>query len=456
MRKKAVHAEELSIQSFVPYGILTVLLVIASFLGRIFLETNAEVLFESEFQVFVLGTILFVGFLINRIAPRTIIPSFVWVIFAGIALEPLVGIFTRDISVLRIVMELFAAIILFSGGIEIPFKNFKEWFFPIATLSFLGVILTSLIFSAVMYWLAVWLNVYEPGLMPSIVILSIALSSTDPTAIIPMLNVMKFKRNFIKEIAISESALTDISGSILTRFLLVAFLTTPIVGNNVFTYFAPLAGRGTYEAFALQIVSGILVGYGGYWLMKTLYSMKNSGKHQKTDPALFLSVPVFTFVVGNMLGGAGFLAAFVAGLLTDISGDVKEAFIFNESLLNHLIFPFIFIILGALVPLDTLIAYAPIGILATAIFVILIRPFVVLCSLFPWVINHRFQFEDLIFLAMIRETGIIAAVLLVIASSYNIIQSDFVIAVGMWVILLTLIIEPPLTPILSKKIGITK
>jgi hypothetical protein len=57
---------------------------------------------------------------------------------------------------------------------------------------------------------------------------------------------------------------------------------------------------------------------------------------------------------------------------------------------------------------------------------------------------------------MIRETGIIAAVLLVIATSYEIIKSEFVIAMGMWVILLTLIIEPPLTPILSKKIGITK
>ncbi len=456
MRKKAVLAEEITIQSFVPYLILTALLIIASIIGRIFLETNIEVAFESEFQVFVLGTILFVGFLINRIAPRTIIPSFVWVIFAGIALEPLVGIFTQDISILRIVMELFAAIILFSGGIEIPFKNFKEWFFPIATLSFLGVILTSLIFSSVMYWLALALNIYEPGLMPSIVILSIALSSTDPTAIIPILNVMNFKRKFIKEIAISESALTDISGSILTRFLLVAFLTTPILGNNVFNYFAPLAGKTTYEAFSLQIVSGILVGYGGYRLMKSLYSIHTNAKHSKTDPALFLSVPVFTFVVGNLLGGAGFLAAFVAGLMTDISGDIKEAFIFNENLLNHLIFPFIFIILGALVPLDILLAYAPIGILATVVFVLLIRPFVVFCSLFPWLINHRFQLEDLVFLAMIRETGIIAAVLLVIASSYNIIESDFVIAVGMWVILLTLIIEPPLTPILSKKIGVTK
>jgi hypothetical protein len=57
---------------------------------------------------------------------------------------------------------------------------------------------------------------------------------------------------------------------------------------------------------------------------------------------------------------------------------------------------------------------------------------------------------------MIRETGIIAAVLLVIATSYNIIESEFVIAIGMWVILLTLVIEPPLTPLLSKKIGVTR
>ncbi len=444
----------LSWMSFVPYTLLICFLLFLSISGRIVLSENPSLVRVDEFQVFVLGSILFVGFLINRVAPRTIIPSFVWVILAGIALEPILGVFTRDMGLLSIVMELFAAIILFTGGVEIPFKNFKKWFFPIASLSIIGVLLTAVIFSVMMWGLTTALGIFEPAIIPSIVILSVALASTDPTAIIPLLNVMKFKRNYIKEIAISESALTDISGSILTRFLLLAFITTPIFNSNVFNYFSPLLERGTYDAFALQIMSGILVGYLGYSLLKRLYDLNSSRRH--ADPALLLSIPIFTFVLGNALGGAGFLAAFVAGLLSDLSGELRRASQFNEDLLNHLIYPFVFIILGALVPVQILIEYAPIGIVASVFFILIIRPVVVFCSLFPWYLEHRFRFEDLVFLSMIRETGIIAAVLLVIASSYNIIQSDFVIAIGMWVILLTLILEPPLTPILAKRIGITK
>ena len=441
------------LRSFLPYMFLLFFLIILSIVGQgIFAEQNT-LLDQPDFQIFIIGTIIFIGFVINRIAPKTIVPSFVWVIFAGMALEPLLQVFTSEIELLSLIMELFAAMILFSGGLEVPFKNFQRWFYPIATLSFIGVILTSLLFSFIMYGLSILLGVYTPDLLPSIVILSVALASTDPTAIIPMMDVMKFKRPHLKQIAISESALTDISGSILTRFLLIAFISTSIAGGGLLSYFSPLLQANTYEAFSLQIVSGILIGFIGYKLLKHLY---NPQVEYTADPGLFLAVPIFTFVLGNALGGAGFLAAFVAGLFTDLSGEIHNASHFNDKLLQHLVHPFIFIILGALVPFQSLITYAPLGIMATLIFIFIIRPIVVGSTLFPWILKHDFQWRDIAFLAMIRETGIIAAVLLVIASSHDIIVSDFVLAIGMWVILLTLILEPPFTPLISKRIGVTE
>ena len=85
-----------------------------------------------------------------------------------------------------------------------------------------------------------------------------------------------------------------------------------------------------------------------------------------------------------------------------------------------------------------------------------LRPIVVFVSLAPWWIQNVFKVKDLLFLSLIRETGIIAAILLVIAATFDIIQSEFVIAIGMWVILMTLVIEPPLTPWLAKKMGIAE
>jgi cell volume regulation protein A len=84
----------------------------------------------------------------------------------------------------------------------------------------------------------------------------------------------------------------------------------------------------------------------------------------------------------------------------------------------------------------------------------IIRPVSVFISLLPWLINSKFSLKDLLFISFIRETGIITAILIIMASAYDIVQSDFAIAIGMWVILMTLIIEPPLTPYFAKKLGV--
>lgn len=447
MRKK--------LRSFIPYITLIIFLTILSFIAHSFLDEENHLMHEADFQLFVIGSMLFIGYYINRIAPKTIIPSFVWAIFAGMALQPFLAFFTDDVESLKILMEVFGAIILFAGGLEIPFKNFQKWFMPIAVLSLLGVVITSVGFAFVMYGFMNVMGNFTPALIPSILILSAALASTDPTAIIPTLKTLKFTRPQLKQIAISESALTDVSGSIFTRFLLLALISAPAMQSGIIPYFVPLLQKSTYDAFALQIISGILVGYFGFTLIKRFY-YGHDNEAEEADPALVLAVPIFTFVLGNILGGAGFLAAFVSGLLTDVIGGIKKVSHFYESILNHLIKPFIFIILGALVPVSTLIQLAPVGLAAGIIFMFVLRPIVVFISLAPWWYQGIFKFKDLIFLSFIRETGIIAAILLVIAATFDIIQSDFVIAIGMWIILLTLILEPPLTPVIARKIGVAK
>jgi NhaP-type Na+/H+ or K+/H+ antiporter len=440
------------VKKFVPYITLIAFLAILSWGVHVLSIGNTERMEGAEFQVLVLGIALFVSYIVNRIAPDTAIPSFVWAIFAGVAMQQLLISFTGGTSGLQIAVELFAAIVLFAGGMEIPFKSFQKWFFPIASLSILGVTVSAIGFSIALYFLAAYVGTLEVILLPSIVILGATLSSTDPTAIIPTLKSLTFKRVFIKQIAIAESALTDISGSILTRFLLLAFVSVPLTaGTTVFSFFSPLINKSAYDALGLQIISGLLIGYIGYRVLVQFYRDEGEG-----DPALLLAIPIITFVVGDFLGGAGFLAAFVSGLLVDITGEARKASHFYENFLDHLVKPFVFIILGALVPFAILLDLAPLGIIAALLFMFVIRPLVVFVSLIPWLVQKVFTWGDLLFLSFVRETGIIAAVLLIIASSSGAIQSDFIIAIGMWVILLTLIIEPPLTPYVARITGVTK
>ncbi|MEK7733422.1 MAG: hypothetical protein AAB318_04365, partial [Planctomycetota bacterium] len=61
---------------------------------------------------------------------------------------------------------------------------------------------------------------------------------------------------------------------------------------------------------------------------------------------------------------------------------------------------------------------------------------------------------DLLFISFIRETGAIPAVLLVTIVSMGLPNMEGLVAVGMWVILLTLLVEPPLTPWMAHKLKV--
>lgn len=440
---------------FLPYTVLIFVMIVLSLVAQFIFSRAPHILGEIDFQIFVLGSVLFIGYYINRIAPKTIIPSFVWAIFAGMAIQPFMSFMTNDLKMLEIVMEIFAAILLFEGGLEISFKTFKKLFFPITSLSVIGVAISTILFSAVLYFAVQLFMDVTPMIIASIIIVSAALASTDPTALLPTFARMHFRKDSVREVAISESELSDITGSIFTQTLLLALLTIGAAKqDSIFSYFLPLVQKSTYDSLALLIVSGIIVGYLGFQIIKRFYYQSNKDGNQEADPALLIAVPIFTYALGTVLGGAGFMAAFVSGLLTDEVGGLKKVSHFYESLLNHLIKPFIFITLGALVPLPILIAYAPIGILAGFLFMFVIRPISVFISLLPWMVKSQFSLRDVLFISFIRETGIITAILIIIASAYDIVQSDFAIAIGMWVILMTLIIEPPLTPYFAKKIGV--
>lgn len=440
------------------YFILIFFLSFLSYLAQRLINHEQSFLYHIDFQLFILGGVLFVSYLINRLAPKTMIPSFVWVIFAGIALQPLLKFFSADLDGLKVTTEVFAALILFTSGLEIPFGRFKRWFFPIASLSLIGVILSSVLFAFFLKLILNFFGMRSDDYLISLVLLSTALASTDPTAIIPTLKDIRLKRPFIKQLAISESALTDISGSIFTRFLILAFSSAIITKKSVIEYFIPLIKKSTYDAFALQILSGVLVGYLGYSLLKAFYNKKNDdnkNEDHQVDVSLLISIPIFTYVLGNILGGAGFLAAFTAGLFSEVVGVLKRASHFYDQFLNNLIKPFIFIILGSLIPVKILIDFWFIGISSALVFMIIVRPLVVFISLLPWLWKGFFEWRDILFLSFVRETGIIAAVLLIIISSSGLVNSQFVIALGMWIIILTLLIEPPLTPWLCKKMGLT-
>lgn len=350
-------------------------------------------------------------------------------------------------------VELLAAMVLFAGGVEVPFRNFKKFFLPIASLSLVGTVMTALLFSLALEQLAGWLGVAIP--LGALLLTGTILASTDPTAIIPSLETLRFKRSFLRDLAISESAVNDVVGTILTRSFLVMGLTA-MTGTSVISLFIPFFSRHTLDTLALEIIWGIGVGILGAWILRSWSADVEKGRHRAIDPALFFAVPIFTFALGSLVGGSGFLAAFVAGLLFDATSGTHQVRRFFEIFVDRFIKPIIFLLLGGVVPIAALISTAILGIVSALNFMFIIRPFIVLVSLSPWFIKKRalFSGKELLFISFIRETGVIPAVLILVAAGSGVAGSEYIFAIGMWVILLTLLLEPPLTPWLAKKLGV--
>jgi hypothetical protein len=66
------------------------------------------------------------------------------------------------------------------------------------------------------------------------------------------------------------------------------------------------------------------------------------------------------------------------------------------------------------------------------------------------------SFRELLFISFVRETGAIPAVLLVTIVSMGIPSLDGLVSVGMWVILSTLILQPPLTPLVARALDVAE
>ena len=441
------------------FGSLTRYILIVAFLVASFIISRSIPGLSEMFSKFPNGMylsialIFIIGFSTRKISKKVFIPSFVLAILTGIALQPLFSSFTGNYMVLSIINEFLAALILFGSGVEMPWQSFKKYFGPVASLAFFGMLISVLLFALLMEFLAGFAGIDVPAF--SFLLMGAILAAVEPSAIIPIFKNLHFPDRKVRDVAIAEGAVNDVTGTIITRFFLVAALASNHEGGTVMSTFLPLLQRHHFDAFALEIIWGAVVGVIGAKILQKWY---NPGTSERDNPALFFAIPIFCYALGGIVGGSGYLAAFVAGLLYQSSATTKNVAHFYETFNSHLVVPVIFVLLGAVIPIPALVQTAGIGIVAALVFMLVVRPVVVFTSLLPWLFgkNRRFNFAEYIFLSSIRETGGVSAVLLLIIASQDIAGVEYIFGIGFWVIFMTLMVEPPLMPWLTKKLKLAE
>ena len=394
----------------------------------------------------------FVSFYATRGTP---LPSFVVAIALGIAGHTLFAPIVANPSALASLVTVCASIILFGGGLEMPLRHFLRLIVKIALIAGPGVLLTGYAFSFVTAKTGQLLGL---ALAPTVVILLGAiLASTDPAAIIPVLEHLRFKRRDARDIVVAESAVNDVVGTLLTS----AFLKLSLATLTLTAAYQALASPATYQFLGQQAGYGVLAGVGGFLLLWLLTRMKRRhSERYGADQVYFIATPIIAFVGAAAFGGSGFLAAFIAGLLFHSEEHMQEIERFFYQVIDGIAKPVIFLLVGALVDIHALIAYAPIGIIVALIFMFIVRPLVVFITLGAFGLIPKsprgISLNELFFISFVRETGAIPAVLLVTVAARLTTPVDGLIEIGMWVILLTLVLAPPLTPFVARRLGVVE
>lgn len=394
------------------------------------------------------------GFVVYELAKPTPLPAFVLAIFFGIVCRDILALLTENPVSLTTLIVIGSVFILFEGGLDTPFVKFKKLLEPILSLAIIGTIMNAMLFSMALISLSKLFGLQIP--LAANVLLGAAIASTDPAAIIPSFRSVMFKNPRVKYIAVSESAINDVVGAVLVGIFLTLLTDTP-----VYTVFGAYNSLLTSEHFLL-ILETIIVGTGvgaiGFLLLHAWSKWKAHVQTEEgTDAALFLAVPLFCYMLASALGGSGYLAVFLTGLLFHMRAHFRHVEHYFNHTIDGFMKPMIFMLLGALVPIEGLLDVADIGITAGLLFMFVLRPLIVLITLVPFSYGkHKLTLKELAFLSFVRETGVIPAALLITIKLANVPGADTIVAIGLWVILMTLIIEPPLTPLLACKLGLAK
>ena len=189
--------------------------------------------------------------------------------------------------------------LLYSAAVSLPAIEFRRDFGPIAGLSFLLVIVSSIVLG--LFFIAV-----IPGIQPAIAVaLGAILSPTDAVA-----------TSIVKRLGVSRRVVTMLEGeSLLNDATALVLLRTMIASVAVATTVAGDAGVGVgfIPAFAWGVVVAAVVGaIVGLLNLRLRALIKNSA----ANTAVGFVVPFIAYIPTEELGGSGLVAAVVAGIVT--------------------------------------------------------------------------------------------------------------------------------------------
>jgi cell volume regulation protein A len=249
---------------------------------------------DATFIFTIVAIILIIGFLGDLFFKKTGIPFFIFLIFMGVVLGPILNVLPRTalLPSLGVFAELTLLMVLFYGGLDTRFDHAVKG----GGRAFIQVIIYVLTSTAIIGFLVNFLMGWD--LLQSFIFASMIGGETTAAVVIPLSRRLNFQ-----DVTVAFLTLESAMNSIFSIVLFFAFVGAYSTGAENWASTLITIGAD----FGVGIATGILLGI--VWVFILHFLQK-----QKFTYVLTLSLIFVTYVLSTSLGGNGELSVLIFGL----------------------------------------------------------------------------------------------------------------------------------------------
>lgn len=328
-------------------------------------------------NILLVGSILiFCSILISKTGYRFGIPALLLFLVVGMLFgSDGLGLQFNSTSDAQFIGILALSIILFSGGMDTKLSDVRPVMSQGILLSTVGVLLTTLLTGAFIFFTSEWTPLNISLSLTTSLLLAATMSSTDSASVFNLLRSQKMNlKDNLRPMLELESGSNDPMAYMLT-IVLIQVISSGSELN------AAIILRDLFIQFFFGGVIGYAFGRFSAWLINRL-QLPNSSLY----PILLLSLVFITFTLTDIVGGNGYLAVYIAGVVvgnTRIVAVRKEINTFMNGL-TWLFQIIMFLALGLLVNPHEMLGVAGIALLIGLFMIIVARPVSVFLCLLPF------------------------------------------------------------------------
>ncbi len=387
-----------------------------------------------ELVLIVVAALLLLSVFASKAAGLLGVPSLLLFLLLGMLAgsEGLGGIAFDDAALAQAIGVVALALILFAGGLDTDWEVVRPTLRSGLSLATLGVIITAIL---VGFFAHAFLNF---GLLEGL-LLGAILSSTDAAAVFAVLRGRGVHlRGKLEPLLELEAGSNDPMAIFLTIALtsLVAQPIRPI--SELFVLFI--------QQIVLGVLGGVLIGLLGLWLLNRL-RLEYDGLY----PVLTLALAMLTYGATAALGGSGFLAVYLAGLLLG-----NRDFIHKKSLTRFhdgmawLMQITMFLSLGLLVFPSRLVPMAGMGLVVALFLMLVARPFSALVAL----LFSRFTLRERLMVGWVGLRGAAPIILATFPLLAGLPKADTLFHLVFFAVLASVLLQGPTIVPIARWLGL--